>query len=66
MTEQEIQDRLDAIKAAAADNDQYAHILEKSLWACFIESVVDVGGELGEKARLVLSTGDIDFSRRYA
>ena len=46
-----------------ADDDELAHIWEDELWEAFIEYVAKRKDSLGEKARLVLSTNEIDFGR---
>lgn len=69
MTIKDIQDRIDHIKSIVHD-DEVAHGREDKLRADFIKYVgtlennTDVN--LAQKARLVLTTNDIEFTRWYA
>lgn len=47
----------------SADDDESAHCLEDTLRESFIEYIATRKDALGEKARLILSTNEIDFSR---
>jgi hypothetical protein len=63
MTLEEIQKRIDAIDAIA-DDDESAHSLEDQLYTDFINYVASINNEsLAAKAKLVLSTQNIEFSR---
>jgi hypothetical protein len=62
MTSEEIEEYIEHIKKNVND-DEVQHCLEDELRAGFIEYVASLGGELGEKAKLVLSTNELDFAR---
>lgn len=63
MTIDEIRQRIAAIRAIATD-DERAHGKEDRLYADFIQSVADGDADdLPAKAKLVLTTADIDFAR---
>lgn len=63
MTINDIEKAIAKIKAAA-DDDEMAHVYEDELYAAFIGYVAGGGSDnLSEKAKLVLSTEDISFSR---
>lgn len=62
MTKKEIQEQVDRIKTLAND-DEAAHSMEDGLYAGFVEYVASLGGDLGKKAKIVLQTKDIEFSR---
>ena len=67
MTKDQILKEIEEIKKVAAhDDDELAHILEEDLYEEFIEYVAKRKDSLGEKARLILSTGEIDFGRHYS
>ena len=65
MTIVEIQRRIEEIKAARYDYEK-AHILESDLRIDFIALIAQRKDSLGDKARLILSTKDIDFERYFA
>lgn len=55
------------IRNAVADRDgETAYTEENVLYAVFIEYVAERNDLLGKKARLVLSTKDLDFERYTA
>ncbi len=63
MTLGEIKDAIDHIKAIAGD-DEAAHGEEDQLMCDFISHVASLEiPELSEKAKLVLTTKEIDFAR---
>ena len=62
MTKEEILQAVQKIRDIAGD-DERAHSQEDALREGFIEFIVERNGELGELARLVLSTNEIDFAR---
>ncbi len=64
MTLEQIQEKVDEIKIAAAD-DERAHSLEDDLMFAFITWLAKECYEdlIREKAKLVLSTSEIDFAR---
>ena len=67
MTIRDILKLIEEIKVAANDgDDEVAHTKEAALKGTFIESLTNRKDILGKKARLVLSTNKIDFSRWYA
>lgn len=68
MTTEEIKKRIDNINALASDSDsESAHIEEDSLREDFIKYIATLDNpSLAAKAKLVLSTEDIHFSRWYA
>ncbi len=65
MTMTEIETRIAVIKNLQRDPEA-AHTAEDDLRADFILSVAEKKNSLGRKARLVLTTTDIDFARWYA
>lgn len=65
MTKAEIEEKIDKIKAASWDYE-LAHMLEDALREKFIASIATRKDAMGGKARLVLSTNNIDFSRHCA
>jgi hypothetical protein len=66
MTTEEIQKRIDNINAISGDSES-AHVEEDSLREDFIKYVASLDNpSLAAKAKLVLSTNDIGFSRWYA
>ena len=68
MTTQEIQQRIDSIRAHAVDYEM-AHALEDELFGLFIRYVAEVGladHDIAAKARLVLTTEEIQFARYTA
>jgi len=65
MTIVEIQRKIDAIDLAAWDYEN-AHMLEDALRQEFIAFIAQRKDSLGDKARLVLTTKDIDFERYCA
>ena len=65
MTRQEILKAIEDIKKVA-DDDEVAHGKDDDLREAFIEYVSKRTDSLGEKAKLILSTNDIDFVRWYA
>lgn len=62
MTIEEILQAIQEIRDVAEDGET-AHINEDNLRTSFIESIAERRDELGELARLILSTDDIDFAR---
>ena len=62
MTTEEIQKRVDDIRAMSGD-DESAHSAEDKLRADFIAYVATLPIPIGAKAKLVLSTKDIAFER---
>lgn len=62
MTRAEALAAVEAIKGLVAD-DEAAHSCEDGLRANFIAYVAGMPGELGELAKIVLSTDEISFSR---
>ncbi len=64
MTKKEIITAIEHIKEIS-DSNEDAHIEEDSLREAFIESIAERKDDLGEKARLVLSTNELDFERWY-
>ena len=62
MTTKEIKVRLDQIEKTKGD-DEEAHTLEDNLWYDFIKSISQNYSSLGRRAQLVISSGDIEFSR---
>jgi len=65
MTITEIKRKIEEIKAAKSDYEN-AHTLEDALRQEFILFIAQRCDSLGDKARLVLSTDDIDFERYCA
>ena len=67
MTLTEIQEAFHDISAYAGD-DEIAHIEEDKLMLAFIKyvSTYEADPELAEKAKLVLTSAEIKFSRWYA
>ena len=66
MTIEQIKDRVEHIRTIA-DDDEMAHVAEKELLSDFVEYVASLdNASLAEKARAVLSTKDIRFSRWFA
>ena len=67
MTLLEIQEALHNISACAGD-DELAHIEDDKLMLAFIKyvSTYEADPELAEKAKLVLTSAEIKFSRWYA
>ena len=65
MTEKEIKKRIKKIEKISSDcGDEVAHGLEDELREEFIKYIADYGDmHLVEKAKLVLSTNDIEFAR---
>ena len=51
---------------ASVDDDEGAHSMEDGLREEFIRYVAKRKDHLGKKARLILTTNDIDFRRWYA
>jgi len=66
MTEKEIRQRVEEIRDMQC-NSEGAHFAEDSLHRDFITYVAEsFTGSLSTKARIVLSSQDIEFSRWYA
>jgi hypothetical protein len=65
MTTQEIKDRIQYIKDVSGDSE-HAHSKEDKLAHDFIAYVATLDAPIAKKARLVLETYTIDFSRWYA
>ena len=65
MNKQDIVKEIDRIRACSNDYEM-AHGIEDSLDNAFIQFVALRDDELGDMARLVLTTADIDFSRHCA
>lgn len=59
----DILEQIERIKAAALVDEEDAHDKEGALYHNFIMSVSKRADSLGEKARLVLTTTDISFTR---
>ena len=71
MTLEEIRAAVDTLRdlVGAPDfewSDDEAHALEDEIRKQFIQYVASQPGELGETARVVLSTGELDFARWYS
>lgn len=67
MTIEEIKKRIEEIKAKAEEDYEVAHVLEDELYKHFIAYVAqDKDADIAEKAALVLTTGELDFTRWYA
>ena len=62
MTKKEVIAKIQEIKNISGD-DEVAHAKEDILYKTFIEFVSKRNDKLGEIARILLSTKDIDFSR---
>ena len=63
MTIKDVQYRVDGIRAINGD-DEAAHSMEDDLMRDFIQYVADTATpSLAEKARVVLSTSEINFNR---
>ena len=62
MDKKEITERVSAIEEIAWD-DESAHSKEDSLREDFIEYIAKRKDSLGDKAKMILSTNDIDFAR---
>jgi hypothetical protein len=63
MTIERIEERIAAINASAGD-PEVAHGLEDALYAEFIQHIANGGTkDLREKAKLVLTTVELDFAR---
>jgi len=52
--------------ASLVDDDEVAHSMEDNLRGAFIEYAAELPGELGEIAKIVLSTDALNFCRWYA
>ena len=65
MTKDDIIKDIESIKQRMDDCER-AHMLEDGLYVSFIEDIAKRKDFLGEKARLILSTKALDFSRWYA
>lgn len=65
MTKREIRERIKKIETDSYDFEQ-AHMEEDELYRDFIVMVAKRKDRLGEKARLVLSTDEIEFYRYCA
>ena len=62
MTKKDITNTIKYIKSVAGD-DEIAHNAEDELHEEFIEYIAKREDHLGEKARLILTTRDINFER---
>ncbi|MFA5808726.1 MAG: hypothetical protein WC935_00130 [Thermoleophilia bacterium] len=62
MTKEEALASVEKIREEA-DDDEVAHSHEDGLRAQFIAHVAEMPGELGELAKIVLSTDEISFGR---
>ena len=58
----EIEAFIEQIKRSAGD-DEIAHSMEDALREDFIEYIATRKDSLGDKARLILTTNEIDFAR---
>lgn len=65
LTLEKAYEAIEQIKQSAWDYER-AHSMEDGLWERFIELVAQRNDDLGELAKLVLTTKDIDFERYYA
>ena len=66
METNEINERLEEIRNCADDFEE-AHYREKQLLIDFIASIAeDWTGDLSDRAKLVLTVGNIDFKRYFA
>jgi hypothetical protein len=66
MTLEEIKARVDAIAKLTHDDEQ-AHCKEDSLRGDFLEWLAQTASDdIAERARLILTTDDMDFARWYA
>ena len=59
----EIEDFIEKIKCSARDDDESAHSMEDDLREGFIEYIATRKDSLGDKARLILTTNEIEFER---
>ena len=67
MTKELIESALEEIRKAASGDYEAAHGWEDRLFLEFIEHVAESGPEdLAEMARLVLTSGEIEFARHCA
>ena len=62
MTKKEIQRRIDSI-IDVIDDDEVAHCEEDDLRKDFIEYIAKRKDSLGKKARLILTTNELNFAR---
>lgn len=68
MTIKQIEEALIEIEELSHDNED-AHIMEDELYSSFIDYVSDLkrsDKDLAKKAKLILTSKDIDFERYYA
>jgi len=63
MTKKEIVRMIQEIQDMANDDAESAHILEDNLREDFIKYIAKRKDYLGKKARLILTTNNIDFAR---
>ena len=63
MTKKEIVRMIQEIQDMANDDAESAHILEDNLREDFIKYIAKRKDCLGKKARLILTTNNIDFAR---
>jgi len=68
MTKKEIRKRVKEIKELFVDeqDNELAHIKEDELREIFIKTLSKRQDHLGEKARLVLATNNLNFERWYS